>query len=126
MALPLVSYFPLVPGTEAMEAAIKTARQYWWELGDTKRVNFIARELSFHGNSLGTLSLGHYPGRRAPYEVILNSVAFHRVSPAYAFRYKKVGETEEGYVQRLADELDAKFQELGPDTVAACEHISRD
>lgn len=126
MALPLVSYFPLLPGTEAMEAAIKTARQYWWELGDTKRVNFIARELSFHGNSLGTLSLGHHPGRRAPYEAILNSVAFHRVSPAYAFRYKKEGETEEGYVQRLADELDAKFQELGPDTVAACEPISRD
>ena len=104
-----------------MEAAIKAARQYWWEQGDHKRVNFIARELSFHGNSLGTLSLGHHPGRRAPYEPILSSVAFHRVSPAYAFRYKKEDETDEEYVQRLADELDAKFRELGPDTVAACE-----
>lgn len=103
-----------------MEAAIKTVRQYWHEQGEVKRVNFIARKLSFHGNSVGTLSLGHHPGRRAPYEDILNSARFHQVSPAYAFRYKHEGESDEAYVQRLADELDAKFQELGPDTVAAC------
>lgn len=123
MKLRRVYLIPLFKGTEAMEAAIKTARQYWYEQGDHKRVNFIARKLSFHGNSVGTLSLGHHPGRRAPYEDILNSVAFHQVSPAYAFRYKHQGESDDAYVQRLADELEAKFQELGPDTVAACESI---
>ncbi|KAF8324112.1 PLP-dependent transferase [Clavulina sp. PMI_390] len=106
-------------GTEAMEAAIKTAKQYWYELKQPQRINYIARELSFHGNSVATLSLGHHAGRRAPYTDILNNVTFHHVSPAYAFRFKKPEESEEQYVQRLADELEAKFQELGPDTVAA-------
>lgn len=115
---------PHYPGTEAMEACIKTATQYFYEQGEPKRVNFIGRKMSFHGNSIGTLSLGHHPGRRAPYVGVLNEVAFHHVSPAYARRYKKEGETDEAYVQRLADELEAKFQELGPGTVAACESVS--
>lgn len=103
-----------------MEAAIKTAKQYWVEQGQPQRSNFIGRELSFHGNSIATLSLGHHPGRRAPYAEILNEAVFHQVGPAYARRYKKEGETDDQYVKRLAEELDAKFQELGPDTVAAC------
>jgi adenosylmethionine-8-amino-7-oxononanoate aminotransferase len=104
-----------------MEAAIKTARQYFWEKGQPQRKNFIARKMSFHGNSVATLSLAYHPLRRAPYADILDDTVFHHVSPAYARRYKKEGETDDEYVQRLADELEAKFQELGPDTVAACE-----
>ena len=88
-----------------------------------QRVNFIARRLSFHGNTLGTLSLSHHPARRAPYEVNLNTDTFHHVSPAYARRFQKVeeGETEEMYVERLRKELEDKFLELGPETVVACE-----
>lgn len=67
-----------------------------------------------------TLSLASNVGRRAPYEDILDHKNFHHVSPAYAARFKKADETEEQYVQRLAQELEDKFQELGPDTVIAC------
>lgn len=104
-------------GSEAMEAVIKLARQYFVETGQPQRKNFIARHLSFHGNTLGTLSLASHVARRAPYEAILNRENFHHVSPAYAKRFQRPDETEEQYVERLRQELDDKFQELGPDTV---------
>ncbi|PCH36374.1 PLP-dependent transferase [Wolfiporia cocos MD-104 SS10] len=104
-------------GTEAMEGVIKTARQYYWEIGQSQRKNFIARQLSFHGNTLGTLSLAYHPARRAPYEAILDHENFYHVSPAYAKRFQKANETEEQYVERLRQELEDKFIELGPDTV---------
>ncbi|KAL5512909.1 hypothetical protein ACEPAH_3307 [Sanghuangporus vaninii] len=106
-------------GSEAMEASIKLARQYFYETGQKQRVNFIARKLSFHGNTLGTLSLAYHPARRAPYEANLTHNCFHHVSPAYAKRFQRPEETEEQYVERLRQELDDKFQELGPDTVIA-------
>ncbi|KAI5117507.1 hypothetical protein M0805_003912 [Coniferiporia weirii] len=104
-------------GSEAMEAVIKLARQYYYETGQKQRKHFIARKLSYHGNTLGTLSLSYHPARRAPYTVNLNDDCFHHVSPAYAKRFQKPDETEEQYVERLRQELDSKFQELGPDTV---------
>ena len=113
---------PSVPylGSEAVEAAIKLARQYYFELDQPQRTKFIARKLSYHGNTVSALSLGHHPGRRLPYEPLLDKTSFHHVSPAYALRYKTAGETDEAYVQRLANELEDKFQELGPDTVIGC------
>ncbi|KAF5362577.1 hypothetical protein D9756_002252 [Leucocoprinus leucothites] len=104
-------------GTEAMDGVIKLARQYVLETNQPQRVNFIARELSFHGNSIGTLSLAWHPMRRKPYAAILDDQHFHHVSPAYAVRFKKPEETEEQYVERLRKELEDKFLELGPDTV---------
>ncbi|KZT67358.1 hypothetical protein DAEQUDRAFT_673424 [Daedalea quercina L-15889] len=105
-------------GTEAVEGVIKTARQFFFETKQPQRTNFIARHLSFHGNSIGTLSLAYHPGRRAPYEGILDHEHFHHVSPAYAKHFQKPDETEEQYVERLRQELEDKFLELGPDTVA--------
>jgi len=67
---------------------------------------------------LGALSLSYHPARKGPYNPILNNEAFHHVSPAYAVRFQKAGETEEAYVERLAQELENKIKELGPDTVA--------
>ncbi|EKM50677.1 uncharacterized protein PHACADRAFT_130094 [Phanerochaete carnosa HHB-10118-sp] len=104
-------------GSEAMEAVLKLSRQYFVEKKQPQRKNFIARHLSFHGNTLGTLSLASHVGRRAPYEAILDHENFHHVSPAYAKRFQRPDETEEQYVERLRQELDDKFQELGPDTV---------
>ena len=69
---------------------------------------------------MSTLSLAYHPGRRAPYEAILDHQNHHHVSPAYAARFKSPDETEEQYVQRLAKELEDKFIELGPDTVIGC------
>ncbi|KAL5640275.1 hypothetical protein ACGC1H_007521 [Rhizoctonia solani] len=104
-------------GSEAVEAMIKLARQYWFEKKEPKRTNFIARQLSYHGNTVSTLALGNHPARRIPYEDVLDHQNFHHVGPAYYRHYAREGESEEDYVQRLKEELDAKFQQLGGNTV---------
>ncbi|KAG6906252.1 hypothetical protein DXG01_014970 [Tephrocybe rancida] len=104
-------------GTEAMESVIKLGKQYYADIGQPKRVNYIARQLSFHGNSLSTLSLAHHPTRRAAYVDFLDTTHFHHVSPAYAKRFQKPDESVEQYVERLRQELEDKFVALGPDTV---------
>jgi adenosylmethionine-8-amino-7-oxononanoate aminotransferase len=103
-------------GSEGNEAAIKMARQYFLEIGEPRRVNFIARRQSYHGNTLGALSAGGNAMRRAPYAPLL-SPAFHHVSPCYAYRDRGGDESESQYVARLIAELEAEFQRLGPDTV---------
>ena len=108
-----------------MEGAIKTARQYFYETGQPQRTKYIGRKISYHGASLGTLGVAFNGPRRAPYEPILDQETFHHVSPPYARRFKAENETEEQFVERLRNELDAKFQELGPDTVIACEWRNR-
>ena len=105
-------------GSEAVETALKLARQYFLEIGQPQRARIIARRQSYHGNTLGALSAGGNAWRRAPYAPLL-SPAFSHVSPAFAYREQRPDEDEAGYVQRLADELEAEFQRLGPDTVAA-------
>lgn len=114
----LTHAFFVSSGSEAMEAAIKLARQYFLEIGEPERFRVIARRQSYHGVTLGSLSLGGHRARRAPYEPIL-SEAFSQVSPCFAYRHQMVGESDKQYVQRLADDLEAEFQRLGPKTVAA-------
>lgn len=105
-------------GSEGNEAAIKMARQYFLEIGQPQRTKFIARRQSYHGNTLGALSAGGNAMRRAPYEPILSG-AFSHVSPCYAYRDRRDDESDDQYVARLAAELEAEFQRLGPDTVIA-------
>jgi adenosylmethionine-8-amino-7-oxononanoate aminotransferase len=105
-------------GSEGTEAALKLARQYFVERGEGQRRNFIARRQSYHGTTLGALAAGGNMMRRAPYTPIL-AAPFHHVSPCFAYRFQETGESDAEYVRRLADELEAAFQRLGPDTVAA-------
>ena len=105
-------------GSEAMESALKLARQYFLERGEPNRTRFIARRQSYHGNSLGALSAGGNLARRLPYEAIMAD-RFSLVSPCFAFHFQRPGETDQQYVARLIQELDAEFQRVGPDTVAA-------
>lgn len=105
-------------GSEGMEAALKMARQYFVEKGEPQRTRFIARRQSYHGNTLGALAAGGNAMRRAPYAPILSD-AFSHVSPCYAYRDRGDDESEADYVQRLADELEAEFQRLGPRNVIA-------
>ncbi|MBW6401306.1 aspartate aminotransferase family protein [Roseomonas sp. HJA6] len=105
-------------GSEAVEAALKLARQYFVEIGQTQRSHIVARRQSYHGNTLGALAAGGNAWRRAPYAPLL-SPAFSHVSPAFAYREQRADEDEAGFVARLAAELEAEFQRLGPDTVAA-------
>jgi len=103
-------------GSEAVEASLKLARQYFVEIGQPGRRRFIARRQSYHGNTLGALAIGGNAWRREPFLPLL--VPAHHVSPCYAYRDQGHGESEEQYAQRLADELDAKIRELGPESVA--------
>ncbi|VDB99883.1 unnamed protein product [Peniophora sp. CBMAI 1063] len=104
-------------GSEAMDAMLKLSRQFWVEQKQPQRVNYISRELSYHGNTLGTLQISGHVTRRAPYNAILNQNNFHKVSPAYAKRFQREDESEEQYVARLAKELEDKILELGKETV---------
>ncbi|ADG18057.1 aminotransferase class-III [Paraburkholderia atlantica] len=104
-------------GSEAIEAALKLARQYFVEKGETQRRHFIARRQSYHGNTLGALAIGGNAWRREPFLPIL--IEAHHVSPCYAYREQRADETEEAFAQRLADELEQKILELGAETVAA-------
>ena len=105
-------------GSEAIEASIKLARQYFLETGQPQRQHFIARRQSYHGNTLGALAAGGNAWRREPYAPLL-SHAFSHVTPAFAYHERRDNESEADFVARLAAELEAEFQRLGPDTVAA-------
>ena len=105
-------------GSEAIEASIKLARQYFIERGEPKRHRYIARRQSYHGSTVGALAAGGNPLRREPYTPLLSS-AFSHVTPAFAYREQRDNESESDFVARLAAELEAEFQRLGPDTVAA-------
>src|SRR5690242_12835744 len=105
-------------GSEAIEAGIKLARQYFIEIGQPQRRHFIARRQSYHGNTLGALAAGGNAWRREPYAPLLSS-AFSHVTPAFAYHEKRDSESEADFVGRLAAELEAEFQRLGPENVAA-------
>ena len=92
-------------GSEAMEAALKMARQYFLEIGQPKRSKFISRRQSYHGNTLGALSVGGNLARREPYAPMLMDVSL--IAPCFAYHFKRDDETEEQYGRRVADELEA-------------------
>ena len=114
-----LAYVYLVSGgSEAVEAALKLARQYFVEIGEPQRRHLIARRQSYHGNTIGALSAGGNFLRRAPFEPLLIPGVRH-IAPCYAYRDRAPDESEEAYGRRVADELEAVIVELGPPTVAA-------
>jgi adenosylmethionine-8-amino-7-oxononanoate aminotransferase len=110
-------YF-LSGGSEAIEAALKLARQYHVERGEAARRHVIARWQSYHGNTIGALSAGGNRWRRAQFEPLLSPAMSH-IDPAYHWRWGEPGESPEEYGERVASQLDERIRELGPDTVAA-------
>lgn len=107
-------------GSEAMDAAMKLARQYFMELesSETTRTKFIARRQSYHGNTIGSLAMSGHLARRKGFEPILTGCTTH-VSPCNAYRGLRDYETLTDYVARLAEELEEEFQRLGPENVCA-------
>ncbi|WWC95694.1 hypothetical protein V866_002559 [Kwoniella sp. B9012] len=100
-------------GSEAMEAAIKLAREYWVEMDQPLRNHIISRSPSYHGNTLGVLGIGNIPSRRTIYQPFFSSNIHHVTSPQY-LRHHLPNETEEEYSQRLADELESTILSLDP------------
>ena len=103
-------------GSEANETAIKLARQYWQACGANDKTIFISREQSYHGNTLGALSLSGNPGRRKLYAPLLHD--WPRISPCYAYRHKRADETDHDYALRCADELEQTIVNIGAERVA--------
>jgi adenosylmethionine-8-amino-7-oxononanoate aminotransferase len=104
-------------GSEAVEAALKMARQYFLEIGQPARRRFISRRMSYHGNTLGALAAGGNAWRREPFAPLLTDVA--HISPCFAYRFRREGEREDEFGRRVANELEAEMERLGPETVAA-------
>ncbi|WP_422049102.1 aspartate aminotransferase family protein [Shimia sp.] len=104
-------------GSEAMESALKLARQYAFEKGEGRRRHVIARRQSYHGNTLGALATGGNQWRRAPFAPLLMDT--HHISPCYAYRGQETGETAFDYGQRVANELQEAIDELGAENVLA-------
>lgn len=104
-------------GSEAVEASLKLARQYFVEIGQPERTQFVARNQSYHGNTLGALAVGGNAWRRKQFAPLLIDVG--RVSACYEYRDRADGQSQAQYTQQLLDELDAKFQEIGPHRVIA-------
>ncbi|MDR6871357.1 adenosylmethionine-8-amino-7-oxononanoate aminotransferase [Bosea sp. BE125] len=113
----LSNVFICSSGSEAIEACLKLARHYFIEKGESRRTNFISRRQSYHGITVGALSVGGRMKDRAPFKEML--LTGHHIAPCYAYRDRRTEETPEQYGLRVADELEAKILELGPDTVAA-------
>lgn len=104
-------------GSEAVEAALKLARQYFVESGQPERRHVIARRQSYHGNTLGALAAGGNAWRRQIYDPIL--VETSHIAPCYAYREMQDGESEAAFARRVADELETEIQRLGPENVMA-------
>ncbi|MEM8854155.1 MAG: aspartate aminotransferase family protein [Pseudomonadota bacterium] len=105
-------------GSEAAEAAIKLARQYYLEKGEPDRHRIIARRQSYHGNTLGALAAGGNEWRRAQFAPLLTDAMSH-IAPCHHWRWGEPGESAEDYGRRVADELEAEVHRLGPHTVMA-------
>lgn len=102
-------------GSEAVEAAMKLARQYMLEIGQPTRTKFIARRQSYHGNTLGALGTGGNLWRREPFDPVMVSAS--HIAPCYAYRDRRDDESVEDYGLRVANELETELLRLGPETV---------
>jgi adenosylmethionine-8-amino-7-oxononanoate aminotransferase len=104
-------------GSEAMEAALKLARQYFVEKGEPKRGRLIARKQSYHGNTMGALSAGGNAWRRAQFGPLL--IDMSHINPCYEYRLKRDDETLEEYGLRAANLLEEELLRVGPENVMA-------
>ena len=104
-------------GSEAMEAALKLARQYFVEKGEPKRGRLIARKQSYHGNTMGALSAGGNEWRRAQFGPLL--IDMSHIDPCYEYRLKRDDESLEEYGLRAANLLEEELLRVGPENVMA-------
>lgn len=104
-------------GSEAVEACLKLARQYFVERGEMSRHRVIARRQSYHGNTLGALATGGNQLRREAFGPLL--MDSRHISPCYEYRLKQDDESSFDYGQRMANELEDEIHRLGPENVMA-------
>lgn len=104
-------------GSEAMETALKLARQYWVEMGEPQRTRFLARRQSYHGNTLGVLGVGGNEWRKRAFAPLLKDAL--RVSACYEYRGRADGVSVDDYTAGLLDELETTILRAGPENIIA-------
>ncbi|CEJ58546.1 hypothetical protein PMG11_07200 [Penicillium brasilianum] len=105
-------------GSEAVESALKLARQYYFEMNEPERLHIVSRRQGYHGNTMATMSISGNLARKVPFEGF-SYTHTSQVSPAFAYRYMQEGETEVEYTARLLQELEEEFLRVGPHKVMA-------
>lgn len=105
-------------GSEAVEAALKMARQYHFENGEPERLHFVARKQGYHGNTMASMSISSNVARKVPYAGFAYPHVSH-VTPAFPYRYMREAENEEAFTERLLRETEEEFLRVGPGKVIA-------
>lgn len=104
-------------GSEAVETACKLARQYFFERGLPDRHVIISRRLSYHGATMGALSLSGLSSRLEPYRPALSQRFL--ADPCYPYRLQRDGETDQSYQERALQSIDDMINAVGPERVCA-------
>ncbi|MDB2387730.1 aspartate aminotransferase family protein [Alphaproteobacteria bacterium] len=104
-------------GSEAVEASLKLAKQYFNEIGKPQKHKVISRRQSYHGNTLGALAAGGNVWRRSFFEDLLIDTSL--ISPCYQYRHQSPDESSIDYGLRVANELEKEIIKLGPENVMA-------
>ncbi|RJE20223.1 Aminotransferase [Aspergillus sclerotialis] len=105
-------------GSEAVESALKLARQYYFERGQPDRLHIVSRRQCYHGNTVATMSISGNLSRKVPFANFCYPNT-SQVSPAYSYRYMLPGETQTQFTRRLLQELEDEFLRVGPANVLA-------
>lgn len=104
-------------GSEAVDTAIKFAWYYFNATGRPDKKHLIARHRAYHGVTVAAGSLTGLPYAQSGFD--LPAIAVSHVTAPHAYRHALDGESDEAFAGRLADELEAEIQRVGPDRVAA-------
>ncbi|PFO04871.1 aspartate aminotransferase family protein [Bacillus sp. AFS076308] len=103
-------------GSEATETAMKMAIQYWQETGVRTKNKILSRWVSYHGITMGALSMSGHPGRRARFVPLLED--FPAINPPYCYRCPY--NLEAPSCQYLcAHELETAIKRIGAEQIAA-------
>ncbi|MBU0702798.1 MAG: aminotransferase class III-fold pyridoxal phosphate-dependent enzyme, partial [Chloroflexi bacterium] len=114
--LPGARFFPLSSGSEAVETAIKLARQVQVERGQAGRYLIISRWQSYHGTTLGALAVAGKPKMRRLFQPMLPEMP--HIPPSYCYRCP-YGLAHPGCGIRCAEALAVEIKQAGKENVAA-------
>ncbi|KAL6932215.1 hypothetical protein ACO0OL_003692 [Hanseniaspora opuntiae] len=106
-------------GSESNENAMKIIRQYWLEKGNTKKIKFMSRETSYHGFTLGALSISSNGRAETFKDSLIDQSKCPKMPVCYPYRHQKDGQTEEEYTQQLLDAAEKLIIESDPETIAS-------
>ncbi|CAM9010637.1 unnamed protein product [Wickerhamomyces anomalus] len=106
-------------GSESNENMLKLVRKYHIENGDFKRIKFISRNQSYHGFTIGALSIADNFRKREFQDILMPESITPKALQCYPYRFKNKSESLEQYKDRLLQNLEDVFQKEGPDTIGA-------